>query len=307
MSRLPNVGGDDNTWGDILNDFLGVEHSGDGTLKKAADIADAKAKADTAVQTVNSKTGPTVTLAATDVSAVPTSTLGQPNGVAQLDGSGIVQAAQIANLAAHISMLDPHGDRHEASIMAAQCTPASVGWWQGDSFANQQQTITPALNTIIATLWFTPVQITINKFVVNVVSGVGSSNYRVGVWTCGNQLDPQVVTISSAWAPLLSAAGNIDCSANGVASLSQNVTVPACTWFAVGGAMQGAQAQITAGNTTAARMTPFGSSADGTSTAPSTAAAYIAVAMGSVSGALSTITPTGLSTVGHGIGFHRSA
>jgi hypothetical protein len=33
MSRLPTVGGDDNTWGNILNDFLGVEHNADGSQK----------------------------------------------------------------------------------------------------------------------------------------------------------------------------------------------------------------------------------------------------------------------------------
>lgn len=33
MSRLPIPGSDDNTWGDILNDFLGVAHESDGSLK----------------------------------------------------------------------------------------------------------------------------------------------------------------------------------------------------------------------------------------------------------------------------------
>ena len=33
MSRLPIVGSDDSTWGDILNDFLSVEHNADGTQK----------------------------------------------------------------------------------------------------------------------------------------------------------------------------------------------------------------------------------------------------------------------------------
>lgn len=33
MSRLPNVGGDDNTWGNVLNDFLSVEHNADGSQK----------------------------------------------------------------------------------------------------------------------------------------------------------------------------------------------------------------------------------------------------------------------------------
>lgn len=33
MSRLPTPGGDDGAWGDILNDYLGVSHNTDGTLK----------------------------------------------------------------------------------------------------------------------------------------------------------------------------------------------------------------------------------------------------------------------------------
>lgn len=33
MARLPVVGGDNNTWGDILNEFLSVEHNSDGTQK----------------------------------------------------------------------------------------------------------------------------------------------------------------------------------------------------------------------------------------------------------------------------------
>lgn len=36
MSRLPNVGGDDNEWGVILNDYLSVSLNTDGTLKTAS-------------------------------------------------------------------------------------------------------------------------------------------------------------------------------------------------------------------------------------------------------------------------------
>ena len=38
MSRLPIPGGDDGTWGNILNDFLGVEHNADGTLKNFGNV-----------------------------------------------------------------------------------------------------------------------------------------------------------------------------------------------------------------------------------------------------------------------------
>jgi hypothetical protein len=74
MARLPTPGGDENNWGNILNDYLAVEHNADGTLKKAADIASAKAKADTAVQSVNSKTGTSIALTASDVGALTQAT-----------------------------------------------------------------------------------------------------------------------------------------------------------------------------------------------------------------------------------------
>jgi len=33
MARLPIPGGDDGVWGDILNEFLSIEHNPDGTQK----------------------------------------------------------------------------------------------------------------------------------------------------------------------------------------------------------------------------------------------------------------------------------
>ena len=38
MARLPNTGGDDGTWGGILNGFLLVEHNPDGTLKSSGSL-----------------------------------------------------------------------------------------------------------------------------------------------------------------------------------------------------------------------------------------------------------------------------
>ena len=42
MSRLPQPGADNGTWGDILNDFLLVEHNADGTLKNAVKTSGAQ-------------------------------------------------------------------------------------------------------------------------------------------------------------------------------------------------------------------------------------------------------------------------
>lgn len=91
MARLPTPGGDSDTWGTVLNDFLGQAHKSDGMLKDDSVTADtvqtgavtnAKLssgvqaslnKADTAVQSVNSKTGATIALNPTDIGAAATS------------------------------------------------------------------------------------------------------------------------------------------------------------------------------------------------------------------------------------------
>ena len=73
MSRLPTPGGDDGNWGQILNDYLLVEHNADGTLKRTADIDDAKAKADVALPvTGGTLTGDVVVPIAGMVMTAPT-------------------------------------------------------------------------------------------------------------------------------------------------------------------------------------------------------------------------------------------
>ncbi len=55
MTRLPVPGSDDNLWGQVLNDFLGVEHNGDGTLKASGSLA-AKANDNTVVHIAGTET-----------------------------------------------------------------------------------------------------------------------------------------------------------------------------------------------------------------------------------------------------------
>lgn len=62
MSRLPTPGSDNGQWGEILNEFLRVEHNNDGSLK---------------------------------TTPVPISSKGQPSGVAELDGGGKVPNSQL--------------------------------------------------------------------------------------------------------------------------------------------------------------------------------------------------------------------
>ena len=55
MSRLPIPGGDDSAWGNILNDFLRVEHNDDGTLKASGSLA-AKANDSAVVHNTGAET-----------------------------------------------------------------------------------------------------------------------------------------------------------------------------------------------------------------------------------------------------------
>lgn len=75
MARLPIPGGDDNSWGQVLNDFLTVSHASDGTLKNGA-VTDAGAASDSAVvhNTGSETVAGTKTFSASPV--VPTPSLG---------------------------------------------------------------------------------------------------------------------------------------------------------------------------------------------------------------------------------------
>lgn len=73
MSRLPNPGQDNGTWGNILNDFLSVEHNPDGTLKASGSLA-SKADASSVVHlTGNESIGGTKTFVSSPI--VPTPSL----------------------------------------------------------------------------------------------------------------------------------------------------------------------------------------------------------------------------------------
>ncbi|HEY8998690.1 MAG TPA: hypothetical protein VIM53_00005, partial [Candidatus Saccharimonadales bacterium] len=70
MVRLPTPGSDGGTWGDLLNTFLEVSHSSDGTLQSSA------------VQ---------------NAGAVMSSQSGSANGVASLGSDGLVPTAQLGS------------------------------------------------------------------------------------------------------------------------------------------------------------------------------------------------------------------
>jgi len=74
MARLPNPGSDSGQWGDLLNEFLSVEHNPNGTLKASGSLA-SKADDSTVIHvTGNESISGTKTFSLSP--AVPTPTLG---------------------------------------------------------------------------------------------------------------------------------------------------------------------------------------------------------------------------------------
>lgn len=72
MARLPQPGADDGSWGDILNDFLLVEHNANGTLKSSGSLSAKADDAATVHNTGNEAVAGTKTFSSSPVVPLPT-------------------------------------------------------------------------------------------------------------------------------------------------------------------------------------------------------------------------------------------
>lgn len=83
MARLPQLGGDENTWGQVLNDFLLETHNNDGTLKP--DVVTSSNLAPNAVDNTalssNSVTNATLAVSGGSDGQVLTKDSGQASGI----------------------------------------------------------------------------------------------------------------------------------------------------------------------------------------------------------------------------------
>ena len=104
MTRLPQPGSDEGKWGNILNDFLAVEHNSDGTLKNVARPSDIAAGIPNGGVTTAKLADGAVTNAKLDAAtqqsltkadnALPASQKDANNGVAGLDANGLIKKAE---------------------------------------------------------------------------------------------------------------------------------------------------------------------------------------------------------------------
>ena len=93
-ARLPTPGADDGIWGDLLNDFLAVEHKADGSLRRGADIdalasdmSETKTKISSIQQTANNAQS-----AANAAQQNANTALSAANAAYQKPGSGIPES-----------------------------------------------------------------------------------------------------------------------------------------------------------------------------------------------------------------------
>lgn len=90
MARLPQLGGDENTWGQVLNDFLLETHNNDGTLKP--DVVTSSNLAPNAVDSTalssNSVTSATLAVSGGSDGQVLTKDSGQASGIKWASAGG---------------------------------------------------------------------------------------------------------------------------------------------------------------------------------------------------------------------------
>lgn len=178
----------------------------------------------------------------------------------------------------------------------------------GNPLIKQSRNGGQPLNALILHLFFSgPTSVTINYLDATVGTiGAAGSILRASLYSVSNQANPFLFQSGVTWATLLYDAGTADCTTTGskTFTVSPAVTIPAMTWFAVGGVDQVALSTRTIGGYIAGAWSPFGVTGGPTYLGQ----AVIAMTMSGVTGALPTnYVPTGGLGVDSGIGIHRSA
>lgn len=126
MTRLPQVGSDDGTWGAILNDFLSKAHDSDGSLKTGGIITGAlgdgvvtEAKLDSAVQTKLNAVGSGTTPSDGSVTTVKLANDAVTN--AKVSPTAAIDQSKINGLTTSLSSKEP------------TITAGTTGqYWRGD-------------------------------------------------------------------------------------------------------------------------------------------------------------------------------
>ena len=149
MSRLPNIGGDDNDWGSILNDFLSQSHAPDGSLN--VNTIGAPQLKTNAVTSVAIAPG-AVTSAAIASGSVTSTALGAGAITASAIAEGSLPSAKLSDLgkAGGAAVLDSSGNL-TTSTGAIAVTGQTLDAATAAIVSNGTSAVAGALNATIAT------------------------------------------------------------------------------------------------------------------------------------------------------------
>jgi len=165
VSRLPIPGGDDGTWGGILNDFLSQSLNSDGSLKPSSVAA---------------------------AGAEQTSKKGLPNGYAGLNGNGLVVTGELgtgtANTTTYLRgdgswQTPPAGGSStlasDSDVSISSPSSNQVLTWNGSTWVNQAPLVSSVAgrggNVVLTAADVSGVEATVNKDAANGYAGLDSN------------------------------------------------------------------------------------------------------------------------------------
>jgi hypothetical protein len=279
MTRLPVPGSDDGDWGTLLNDFLEVSHGPDGSLLPAAlttagayikpttgipatDL-DSATQADlgvanTAVQSINSKNGSSITLAASDVGALATSTrlsqLSDTSGAANATNGQVLSynsgtsqwvASTLSSSTASDATTSTKGIVELAGDLAGTAVAPSVVAIKGinlpSSAPSANQVLTATSNT--TTSWSTPTAAPVST-VAGRVGAVTLAEADIANLTSDLSTRAQTINGGLEAVTIVASSGSAY-SINAVSSNLFFITLTAACTISLAGATNGSSCSLT--------------------------------------------------------------
>lgn len=159
MARLPVPGSDSGTWGNVLNDFLSVEHNADGTLKESGTLA-SKAEDTSVIHTTGNETiSGTKTFNSSPIVPTPGSATAAANK-SYVDAAVSGVSAPVTSVngqtgAVSLTAADVSADSLGAASAVAASAPAFIRYDTGSSSYPARTTATGDANRTV--IWIGPV------------------------------------------------------------------------------------------------------------------------------------------------------
>ena len=230
MSRLPVPGSDNGTWGDILNDFLSVEHNSDGTQKTVPVTKGGTGATDTTTARTNLGLGTAATTASSDYATAAQGTTAdtavQParsiSTTAPLSGGGDLSADRTLTVAAAtdtstgVVELATSAETITGTDTARAVTPASLaaaataGAWAEGGLPESRPIVATGGYAVSA---YGAPGMTFYSYMTNWIANGNVLNYWPAVWNKNSVITDIAITVVNGYAATQSRIGLYACDA----------------------------------------------------------------------------------------------